>query len=448
MKRYTTILSQFASNISYSELPPKVIDQTKTILLDTLGGALAGCNTQAGQILVSFVSLVSVTSECTIIGTRLKAAPDHSALANGVMAYSLSLNDIHRKSQSHIAVCVIPAVLAIGEYVNARGEELIASIVAGYEVMARVGTSISPSHRQKGFQPTATCGCFGAAAAAGRLLQLNPERLSWAMGIAGSQAAGLYEFLHDGSMTMIFHAGEAARNGVTAALFSKLGFTGPTTILEGSEGFCQAVSDQWDAELLIQNLGKEYEILNVEMKPYCACRLTHSGIDAVLEILRQNKNFSVKRIEQIKVGLGYPWAVNNLNNPTPKTPVAARMSYQMNLAVTLQTKCPPLRELTEDIYRKAEFTEFSKKISLFHDPSLPQLGAKLEILLKGGETYSARVEVPKGDPHNPLSTNELHEKFHRLVDNVIGRNKADDLEQMIDDLPNVKVRDLTALLQL
>ena len=183
------------------------------------------------------------------------------------------------------------------------------------------------------------------------------------------------------------------------------------------------------------------------MKPYCACRLTHSGIDAVLEILRQNDNVSAKEIEHVNVRLGYLWAANSLNDPAPRTSVAARMSYQMNLAVTLLTKSPPLQELTEDVYRRQDLTGLSKKIILLHDPNLPQLGAEIEVLLKGGTTYTARVDVPKGDPRNPLTREEIGEKFHRLADGVIGKSRAEALEQMIDDLQNIRVTELTALLQ-
>ena len=251
-------LANYSVGMTYEKLPPDVISFTKLCILDYFGSAIAGSDKPPIQMISDLIKEMGGTEQANLF-TGGKSSVLQAALLNGASSHVVELDDIHKGSIIHAATVVIPAALAIAEWKELSGKELITAIVVGYEVCYRIGEAVSPSHYYY-WHNTATCGTFGAAIAAAKLLQLTEEETIHALGNAGTQAAGLWEFIEDGAMTKQLHAGKAAMNGVLAALLAQKGFTGPLKILEGNRGFFKAMSDEYDTTKITKSLGSEFKI--------------------------------------------------------------------------------------------------------------------------------------------------------------------------------------------
>ena len=429
------ITGKFADFITithYEKLPKKVIDQAKLCFLDFLGVTLKGSKTRSS---LAINSIVKEGNESTIIGHKKADALD-SALANGIAAHSLDLDDGHRFAQMHPGACVIPAALSTCEAYNKNGKEFISSMVAGYEVAISLGILVNPEHRNKGFHSTGTCGTFGASAAACCALNLNKTETINALGLAGTQASGLLESDHSGSMGKHLHAGKAAQSGVLSALLAKEGFTGASTIIDGKEGFLSAMVDDniKDKKLEIGN----FHILDVYFKKYPICRHLHSTIDATLNIL--NKNVIKKEdIQKIFVKT-YKIAANH-DNYDPKTKEAIRQSLPVSLAIAVQNGNLSLDNLKMD----EEIAKISSKIVTECDENLDELypykRSSNVIIQTGDHSYSKRVDLPRGEPENQFTRNELLDKFIELNPDI-----SIDMLQVIGDLENYNTKELITML--
>lgn len=282
----TTKLADFIFSLRHKKLPVKVYEKTKLHLLDTLGVALAAAKSEpVNLILNSFLPDMRVGNSpiwCRRINTSLL----NSILVNRVMSHTLELDDVHREAKSHLGTVVIPVALNFGAYLQESGEEILRAIIVGYEVMIRIGIGVgAASHRLRGWHATGTCGTFGAAAAASYLMKLNKEKIANALGLAGTQSAGLWAFIEDGSLNKKLHPGRSAEAGVLAALLARSGFTGPTKIIEAKDGgFFNATSNNYDFFKVIKDLGKEFEMLKTEIKPFACCRSMHPAIEAALSL--------------------------------------------------------------------------------------------------------------------------------------------------------------------
>jgi 2-methylcitrate dehydratase PrpD len=237
----TQHLAKFIAETTYPDLPEAVTNHIKRCILDWLGAALAGTVEPASQAIVQIVKDLGGSGESTVIGASFRSCCVNAALANGVTGHAAELDDIHEASVIHPGAPVIPAALAVSERTEASGEELIVAVAVGYETGIRIAKAVMPSHYEY-WHPTGTCGTFGAAAAAGRLLRLDEGTMLHALGVAGTEASGLIESF--GTMGKPFNAGRAARDGVTAALLAERGFTGPTSILDAAKGYSNATSVQ------------------------------------------------------------------------------------------------------------------------------------------------------------------------------------------------------------
>jgi 2-methylcitrate dehydratase PrpD len=308
--------------------------------------------------------------------------------------------------------------------------------VLGYEVVIRIGAVMNPSHRARGFHPTATCNPFGAALAASILLGCNEEQTLWAMGLAGSMAGGLYEFRKDGAMVMALHGGWPAQSGVMAAYLAREGFTGPTTILEGQDGFFKGFADKIFPEKLVEGLGQRFSIQEVALRPYCACRYAHSGIDALSRISAAHGEIPTSKIKRIKV-FTHHTAVSQEAQPT--TLVSARLSTAFNIAMAV-VHGPRLAEVSAADLADPAVKEICNRVEILEDDELTALfpqkwACRVQVELVTGKTYEWRVDVPKGEPGNPLSGVEIHQKFHQLADPIIGEDRAVKVIRAVECLP-------------
>ena len=270
-------LATVLSSTSYSDLGEDVVNDTHRAVLDWLGSALSGALEPPARVTQRVVAALGASTEATVFAGRRSSAAG-AALANGVASHILELDDIHKASTVHAAAPVIPAALAVAEREHASGQAFLLAVTLGYDAALRIGEAVNPSH-YRFWHPTGTAATFGAAAAAGSLLGLDTDRMLDALGSAGTQAAGLWEFNADGTMSKHLHPGKAAFNGVLAADLARAGFTGARRILEGDRGFFRAMSTEHDESRIVDGLGARWKISENCYKVWACCGHTHTAID-------------------------------------------------------------------------------------------------------------------------------------------------------------------------
>ena len=417
-------LAKYSLEMSYEKLPPEVVSYTKLCILDYFGSAIAGSDKVPVQMISDLVKELGGTEQANLF-TGGKSSVSNAALVNGSASHVVELDDIHKGSIIHAATVVIPAALAIAEWKKLSGKELITAIVVGYEVCYRIGGAVSPSHYYY-WHNTATCGTFGAAIAAAKLLDLNEEQMISALGNAGTQAAGLWEFIEDGAMTKQLHTGKAAMNGVIAALLAQKGFTGPRKILEGKRGFFNAMSDAHDVSKITDGLGTEFKILENSFKIHASCRHTHHAIDLLIEVFKERQP-TFEEIKSITVN-SYQSAIDITDNDNPKTEYASKFSLQFCSALAILKGSANLNDFNESILTDHEIRELLKKVKVVVDPQInanypKQWGAAVEVEFSNGETLNRQTDFPKGDPENAVTSEELLEKFMNLARKLPEKNK-------------------------
>jgi 2-methylcitrate dehydratase PrpD len=422
-------------NLKYDDLPSKVVDQAKRCLLDYLGVVLAGSTTETAKKMRTFLSKFGDESNITAIGYRRKTDIFKATLVNGITSHILELDDGHRRSTVHPSASVISTLLPLVEKENIDGRHLIVGIVAGYETAIRIGKAIQPSHRNCGFHATATCGTFGAAMAASKVLNLSEQEMSCALGMAGTSASGLQQYLEDGSDIKRYHPGKAAFSGLMAAYLAQSGLTAPNNILEGKLGFFQATSDEYNISAISENLGNTYSIKDVYFKPYAACRHCHGPIEAVINI-RSQKNLQVDQVEKVNVWT-YRSAVDGHTDPCPQSEVGAKMSLPFSVAVALNSGVAGPQEFTSDFFTNSTVLSLAKKVAVHEKPELnllypDQRPAIVEIIIKGGSTFRESVDFPKGAPENPLTNNELTKKFTDLASTCRTKEEISNILEIVE----------------
>src|SRR5690625_2085870 len=274
-----------------------------------------------------------------------KSTVAKTALLNGDNIHIVEEDGIDKSSIIHDATVVIPAALAVAEWKKMDGKELITAVVAGYEVCFRIGEAVSPSHYYY-WHNTATCGTFGSAAAVAKLLNLSVEQTVHALGSAGTQAAGLWEFIEDGAMSKQLHPGKAAMNGVIAGMLAEKDFTAASKILEGRRGFFEAMSDEYDVSKITEGLGDEFKIMENSFKIHASCRHTHHAMDLVSDLAKQ-QGINADEVKKIEVGT-YDVAINITDNDNPQTVYQGKFSLQYCTALALVKKNGNLDTFTEE----------------------------------------------------------------------------------------------------
>jgi len=412
------LLVNFLYNLNYDDLSQEVVAQVKRCLLDYLGVVLAGSTTGTAMKLRTFLSKFNDKAQSTAIGYGRKTDILKASLVNGITSHALELDDGHRRSTVHPGSAVISSLLPLIEQEKINGRRAIVGIVAGYETSIRIGRAIQPSHRSCGFHATATCGTFGAAMAASKVLDLSTQEMSCALGIAGTSASGLQQYLEDGSEIKQYHPGKAAFCGLLAVYLAQSGLTAPNSILEGKLAFFQSASKQYNVSEITDSLGDKYSIMDVYFKPYAACRHCHAPIEAIINI-RSKKNVGVDDIEKVNV-LTYRSAVDGHINPTPQSEVGAKMSVPFSVAVAIKTGLASPKEFTSEYYNNYEILNIAKKVEVKEEPGLSLLypdrrPAIVEIVTRDGDTFHERVDYPKGEPENPISDEEIKMKYIKLA---------------------------------
>lgn len=410
----TIRLAAFASELTYDALDPDVVEAAEKALVDTLASAYAGIDTEPGSRILEYADQHE-GAEATVIGSG-DGAPAHiAALVNGTLAHALDVDDGHRSAAGHPGSAVVPAALAVGERIDASGTDLVTAVVAGYEGMVTTARSVQTSHRDRGFHATATCGCFGAAAAVSSLLDLDETETAHALGLAGTQAGGLFEFLEKGSMAKRFHPGRAALAGVLAADLASLGFDGPDTIIEGTDGFAKAFADEYDFGPF-EELGDPYSVTENYLKPFPCCRHIHGPIEAARTL--RDDGIDPDEIESIRIET-YGTASHH-DKTDVENLLDTQMSIPYGVAVAFRTGEAKLDQFNPsnaddpdlvDLIERVE-VERTEEMEAIYPETRP---ARLTVTLESGETRSELVKYPIGAAEKPLSQTQVEEKFRDIT---------------------------------
>ena len=417
-------LADHFTTIVFHDLPPKLIANSKTLVADYLGVAIAGSQTDSGAIAARFANETGGKPESTLIGHVGRVPAVHAAFANAIGSHSIELDDVDILALFHFSPPIVSAALAVAEREKSSGEDFIAAVALGSEMMARLSAAANNSLRDRGYHTTPTCGVFGATVAAARLLKLDRDQLVSALGLAGAQASGLME-MYGPSMQKRFNPGPAARNGITAAVMAKLGFTGAATIFDGERGFLRAFTDKFDLGELTKGLGKDYPV-HMEYKAYSCARPIHNAIDCALNIRKELKE-PIANVSAITMRRHSAWAKYHLNT-RPKTYHEAQVSLPYSTAVALIEGNALLPQYQNEKLSDPEILRLSQMIEVVVDDSLPR-GVSCLMTLKttGGAELKSQVDYPRGSIENPMSPDDMSNKAHMLGDDVIGRAAMDTL---------------------
>jgi len=438
----TEQLSAFLVATQSTDIPDPVINDAKYYTLDWLGSAIAGTVTEPGRMLLAYAAS-QAGQGATVIGLGQERNAGLAALTNGGLSHIVEMDDLDRASVVHPAAPVIPTALAMAEREGRSGLDFLAAVVLGYEVAIRIGEAVGRSH-YRFWHNTATCGVFGAAAAAGWLLGLDAEQMVWALGNAGTMSAGLWEFIADGAMSKHLHAGRAASSGLLAADLARRGFTGARRILEGERGFFAATSSDARPELVTQGLVPgmaAYKISGVSIKPYPSCRHTHPAIDAALALHQEHVPVP-DQIARIEVET-YQAALNLIDNPNPTHSYAAKFSLQYCVACALARGRVGLDDFRSEVLGdeavRGLMARMSVGLSEELDEHYPQeWPARVRVALADGRQFAQLVKVPRGDPENPLTQAELEGKFRLLIAGTGCEEIADALIEEVNRLERLE----------
>lgn len=415
-------LAHFITGITIDTLPADVLELARLSFLDWLGSVIAGGTTRPIQMLVQVAKGLGGKPQATVIPDGSRTSCHLASLVNAASSHVVEMDDLHKPSVLHPAAPVISPALAVAERDAISGAELLCAIVAGYEVAIRAGEALGPSHYHF-WHTTATCGVFGSAAATGRILRLTPEQLIWALGNAGTQSAGLWQFLVEGAMSKQLHLAKAAADGLLAALLAQQGFTGSSQIFEGEKGLARATSAAPDLGRLTKDLGDgPLRILENSFKAHAACYHIHSTIEAAMA-LKSRFDLQPAEISRITVRL-YSAAVDLLQDVELVNPYAAKFSVPYCIATALLKGRVGLGEFTEEAIRDETVHQLMSLVEVLRDQQLDQgypdaWPAIVTIETAEGVRLETRVDYPKGDPKNPMDRDGLIEKFHHLTGRVL-----------------------------
>lgn len=450
----TRTLAEYVAGLSYKTIPQEVISHIKLSFIDSLGCALFGSTLPWGKIITSFTSELGKGKGAIIWGDGAEVPPTSAPLANGTLIHSFELDDLHRLGVIHPGSEAIPAADALVRHARRiDGKQLITAVVAGYEVGCRVGMTGGAAQLRRGFHPSATSGTFAAGAAAAKMLRLNPAKTVHALGIAGTQAAGLMAAQHS-SMVKRMHAGRSAQAGVYGALLAARGFTGIEDILEAPYGgFCSTFIDRPDLSHLTDQLGERFETLNAGFKPYPCCGSNHTSIDALRKILREHpevdaenvKNIRIRTTRATKLHVGWPYE--------PKSLTTAQMNLSYCVAVLLHDREFFVDQVTSKSIRRPDVLATTKKIEVLEDPQFDLLGDEgrhgvdLEVQLGDGKSYREKVLHAQGSDKSPMTRDEVLRKFRLLASRVLSRPRVAKLEETLGNLEKLDdAREIAKLL--
>ena len=425
-------LAAFAADLRFEQIPAPVLRRAEDLLLDWLGSSLAGRNSRAVQSIAKFAATMGPVDlqgpgSAEILISRRRSTPLFAAMVNAAASHVAEQDDVHNGSVFHPAAVVFPPALAVAQAIGASGRELLTAAVAGYEVGIRIGEFLGRSHYRV-FHTTGTAGTVAAAAAVGHLLKLDAQTMLHAFGSAGTQAAGLWEFLRDAADSKQLHTANAAANGLSAAYLAADGFTGARRILEGPQGMAAGMSSDADPSRLTDRLGQRWALAETSFKFHASCRHTHPAADALQQVMNEH---GLKAEDLAEVTAHVHQAAIDVLGPVTDPRTVHQSKFSMGSVLGLIA-----------LFGRAGLTEFDAH---YQDPRLIALRGKVSMQLDAevdaaypqrwigkvtvrtldGRMLKGRVDEPKGDPGNSLSRPEIEDKARRLAAYAGGASEAE-----------------------
>jgi 2-methylcitrate dehydratase PrpD len=412
-------LAAFAASLVYEQIPGAVARRTEDLLLDWAGSALAGKAGEPVQAIASFASRMGpAAGPSQILTSRARTSPYFAAMVNAAASHYAEQDDVHNGSVFHPAAVVFPVALAVAQAIGASGRELLSASVAGYEVGIRVGEFLGRSHYRI-FHTTGTAGTLAAAAAAGRLLRLDPQQMLHAFGSAGTQAAGLWEFLRDAAHSKQLHTAHAAAAGLTAAYLAQEGFTGAQRILEGSQGMGAGMSQDADPARLTDRLGQRWALAETSFKFHASCRHTHPAADALLQVMKSER-LAASDLARVTAHV-HQGAIDVLGAVVePRSVHQAKFSMGTVLGLIATGGRAGVAEF-ESVLGNTAVGDLRPKVEMVLDSEVDAAYparwiGKVTVHTRDGRELHGRVDEPKGDPGNTLTRTELEDKASRLAE--------------------------------
>ena len=411
-------LATFAAELKFADVPAPVLRRAEDLMLDWLGSVLAARTARPVRSIERFAQMMGpAEGPSEILVSRRTSSPVFAALVNAAASHYVEQDDVHNGSVFHPAAVVIAPALAVAQSLGASGAQLLTAVVAGYEVGIRVGEFLGRSHYRT-FHTTATAGTLAAAAAVGRLLKLTPQQMLHAFGSAGTQSAGVWEFLRDAADSKQLHCAHAAASGLMSAYLAQDGFTGAAKVLEGAQGLGAGMSSDADPSRLTDRLGTRWALAETSFKYHASCRHTHPAADALLQVMTEHElaHGDVARVTT-HVHQG---AIDVLGRVTvPATVHQGKFSMGTVLGLIAVHGRAGLGEFDRD-FLAPEVAAFRDKVTMELDAEVDTAYparwiGKVSVQTRDGRMLQGRVDEPKGDPGNSLSRAELEDKMQRLA---------------------------------
>lgn len=418
----TKYVSEFIVNAKYADIPPDVLDLGRKSLLDGFGLALAGSASVMAPLVRQYLQNLGVNGKAAVIGSNLKAPARFAAFANGVSIHADDFDDTQLSAAkdrvygllTHPSVTTLPPAFAMCELAQRPGKDFILAYHVGVEVETKIAEAIDPRHYNDGFHTTGTCGSFGSAAACAKLRGLNAMQTAYALGVAAAEGGGLRD--NFGSMTKPFHAGHAAENGTVAVDLAALGWTAAPDILEGPLGFFQAEGGGFDPGSIVNRLGKPWTFASpgVSIKPFPSGSLTHPAMGEWLAMIRK---YDIKPadVEKIDIGTSHN-LTTTLYHHRPTTGLEGKFSMEFGLSILVLDRKAGLNEYQDAVVRRPDVQAMIQRVNFHVDPVAEAAGfdkmtSILKVTLKDGRVLSGRADFAKGSPANPMSFDEVADKF-------------------------------------
>ena len=447
----TKKLARFAKHLTYEDLPEAVIEKTKELILDQLGCQLAGSTLPWTKPAYDYVAdCKGAKEESTVVGFGFRTSVQDAAFVNAGFGHGFMGDDTDSVCHAHLGSIIIPAALALGEREAISGKELIKAAVVGYDVPSRIGAA-APFAESRGFHPGPIFGPFGVAACTGIMLGFNESQILDGLGIAGSHCSGLMEYSKSGGTVNRLHSSIASYNGMRATLLAQRGVRGPVTILEGEKGFLRAFSGEYFLEAITRGLGEEFRVLLIELKAYCCCGTSGTTLDAVSKI-KETHAIPAGEIQEIIVNV-CPLTFRMTGSIVePKDITGAQFSGCFGVALRLVRGGNSFREYSEENLKDPAVLDLAKKTRFILDEELSKVPnsdnpVKVTIRLKNGDIYEETVYGARGSVLNPMTKEEVCQKFRGFASAVLPENKIDAIMGTVEGLERIDdIRKLIKLL--
>jgi 2-methylcitrate dehydratase PrpD len=436
----TQTLARFAVEARWDDVPDAGRHEAKRALMNFFAVALAGCRAPAIEIVLKSLAEFSGRQQATLIGRRERMDALSAAFLNAAAANVLDFCDTHVPTVIHPTAPVAPALFALAQLRRVSGVELLLAFILGVEIECRIGGAISPGHYAKGWHITSTCGVFGAATAAGRLLGLAEGRMISALGHAATQSCGLCECL--GWPAKSIGVGNSARNGLWSALLAERGFEGPPEPIAGVQGFLSAMAEPPNWSALTEGWGETWEIVRNSIKPYPCGFVIHPVLDCVLDWRRDHPTEAIERV----VVRGHPLLSHRTDRPDVSTGSESQVSVQHAVAAALVHGEAGLDQFSDECVRDPQVIAMRGRVEVIRDPAIAPVAAAVELSTRDGTSHSLSTSAARGSPSNPMRDQDIEDKLRTIA---ASWRAGHDVEPLIDAIWTLeKSSDVSGLLAL